>query len=83
MCVCAGLAVRLVTRAVTQAHLAYGISFFFLPRRGKHSGEARRAVKHTAQARSPCGPTQGGHTQRTPVSSPNDKRGHSAPFRKS
>lgn len=37
----------------------------FLPRRGKHSGEAERIVKHTAQARSPCGPTQGGHTQRT------------------
>lgn len=28
----------------------------FLPRRGKHGGEASRAVKHSAQDRSPCGP---------------------------
>ena len=59
--VCVGPMVCLETRAVTQAHLAYGI---FLPQRGKHSGEARRVVKHKAQDRYPCGTTHWVDTHR-------------------
>lgn len=64
-----GPLVLLETRAVTQARLAYGFSFFFfffLPRRGKHSRETSRAVKHTAEDRSPCGPPHRVDTHRGP-----------------
>lgn len=54
----------------------------FLSWRGKHSGEARRIVKHTAWARSPCGPAQGGHTRRTQCPVPMTSWGHSARYRK-